>query len=99
MTITIPSPSLGSWKTNVAGAISGGYGFLQLYKIHDWHAIYQDPQVFLAFVIALGFFNAKDNNMTGGSKGQASSSQALLDSNVAPSPVKPPSMNQGLKIT
>lgn len=101
MTITIPVPSMKNWKTTLSGVVLAALGFFNAYQIHDWHLIYKDPITLALFVSAILGLSAKDNNVTGGTVGIPSSPQALLDSNVAPSPVKPPINDSGtpLKIT
>jgi hypothetical protein len=103
MTINIPFPaSGGSWKTSLSGGILAGLGVLNAYQIHDWHSFIKDPITLGLFVAAIMGLSSKDSDLTGGSRGQSSTPQALLDSNVAPSPVKPPAApnsSMPLKIT
>jgi hypothetical protein len=81
-----------NWKTTVSGLVGAGAGlvlYLQMY-IHEpaW-------LVGIASFAAIGGFatiglSAKDFNVTGGSVGQPSTSQALHDANQEPHADNPP---------
>lgn len=93
MTITIPDLPKGllkSWKTTLGGAVAAALGFFQAYQIHNFHDIVRDPTTLAMFVLAVIGFVAKDGDVTGGTKGQPSTPEALQAANQAPSSDNPP---------
>lgn len=64
MQINLKLPT--SWRTTLAGVVAGALGFVQMYKIHDWKMIVQDPTTLFMFIAAIGLALAKDSNVTGG---------------------------------
>lgn len=74
-----------SWKTTGLGIVSLAYATYQTYMgpggvsgaIHD-------PTIVGTFILGIFGLIAKDGNVTGGTKGQPSSPQALADANQAP---------------
>lgn len=73
-----------SWKTTLSGLIAIFIGAMQSYNDQTISAAIHDPKVQLAMIMGIGLMLAKDSNVTGGTKGQPSSQQALKDANQAP---------------
>jgi hypothetical protein len=88
--LNLPPSFAKSWKTTLGGAAAAALGFFQAYKIHNFHDIVSDPTTLSMFVLAVIGFVAKDSNVTGGTSGQPSTAQALLDANQKASEANPP---------
>jgi hypothetical protein len=84
LTIQIKTPSFASWKTTLTGIASLLIGAMQTYHHTVILDALKDPQVLLALAVGLGLLFAKDGNVTGGTKGQPSSLEALSVANQAP---------------
>ena len=66
MVIDTSKLSAGSWKTTVAGWLSGGLLFLQSY-LSNGHALnWHDPALLVGLGLAILGTAAKDSNVTGG---------------------------------
>lgn len=87
MTINIPTPKIKNWKTTLAGVAGYVAVFIQVmsqYQIGGFTQALKNPTVWLGFLVSSGLLAAKDGNVTGGSVGQASTPEAIRDSNHAP---------------
>ncbi len=82
MTINLPPSFAKNWKTTLGGVISAALGFIQAYRIHDWHQIITDPLTLGLFASALIGAVAKDNNVSGGTVPQPSSPEVVAASKV-----------------
>jgi hypothetical protein len=86
-----------SWKTTVTSIISAIGAFVLFSQFGGY---YNFPKIVLGFAVfmqagGLAAFGivAKDSNVTGGTVGQPSTPQALIQSNTAASKVNPPQLH------
>ena len=80
-----------SWKTTVAGLAAIALGAYQAYMGPGGPAqAIKDPVVQSLFALGVLGLLAKDSNVTGGTRPQPSTPEALRGANQAPNPENPP---------
>ena len=93
MIIKVPDvlgSALTNWKTTTVGILSFAFAIVQALGTHSLSEAAHNPVLLLALIgAALGFFG-KDGNVTGGTKGQPSTPEALTAANQEHSTVNPP---------
>lgn len=90
LTINFPG-NIASWKSTFIGLASAVIAVVQASSYRgDWVAAIHDRSVQMAIVVAALGWVAKDSNVTGGSKGQPSTPEAVVAANQAPSSTNPP---------
>ena len=93
MTINFPPSFAKSWMTSTVGLLSAIYPVAQTFKTFqtgDWQRLSHDPLFYIAMLGAVQGWVSKDANVTGGTVGQPSTTEALAAANQNPSEVNPP---------
>lgn len=79
-----------SWKSSLVGIAGVVLAVVSASQDPSIQAMAVDPKVQIALLIGLLGLVAKDSNVTGGTTGQPSTQQALVEANQAPSALNPP---------